>query len=168
MATHIAQQRKDKFALHLLPYNFAVGIPNGIDFVIRSMHLSIKKFINSPQQNNISPSRAAIFVDLTNMFNSLSCTELFDIINADFPELSPLTSLFYAEEGNVLFKWKNKRWKNLHMKEGVNQGCPKSLVLHQVLKPLAEKLKEQAANRLANGDPGDNNYGGLAHLFAYG
>jgi len=169
MTTHIAQQWKDKFALHLLPYNFAVGIPNGMDFIIKSMHLSIEKFINSPQQNNLTPSRAAIFVDLTNMFNAVSRTELFDIINKDFPELSPLTSLFYAEEGNVLFKWKNKRWKNLHMKEGVNQGCPLSpifatLVLHRVLKPLAKKLEECAANRLANGDPGDDGFGGLAHL----
>ncbi len=32
MATHIAQQWKDKFTLYLLPYNFAVGKPNGMDF----------------------------------------------------------------------------------------------------------------------------------------
>jgi hypothetical protein len=51
----------------------------------------------------------AIFVDLTNMFNAVSREELFDVINANFPELSPLTSLFYAEEGIILFKWKNKR-----------------------------------------------------------
>jgi hypothetical protein len=48
MATHITQQWKDKFALHLFPYNFAVGIPNGMDFIIKSMHLSIDKFINTP------------------------------------------------------------------------------------------------------------------------
>jgi hypothetical protein len=111
MATHIAQQWKDKFALHLLPYNFAVGIPNGMDFIIKSMHLSIKKKFNTPQQQNKLPTRSAIFVDLTNMFNAVSREEHFDVINADFPELSPLTSLFYAEEGNVLFKWKKRDGK---------------------------------------------------------
>jgi hypothetical protein len=43
IATHVAKQWKDKFALHLLPYNFAVGVPNGMDFIIKSMQLSIKK-----------------------------------------------------------------------------------------------------------------------------
>ena len=28
IASHIAKQWRDKFALHLLPYNYAVGVPN--------------------------------------------------------------------------------------------------------------------------------------------
>jgi hypothetical protein len=80
MATHVANTWKDKFALHLLPYNYAVGIPNGMDFIIKSMQLSIEKFIDTPQQQQLTPSRAAIFVDLSNMFNSVSRAELFDII----------------------------------------------------------------------------------------
>jgi hypothetical protein len=75
------------------------------------MHLSIKKFIDTPQRQNKLPTRLAIFVDLTNMFNAVSREELLDVINADFPELSPLTSLFYAEEGNVLFKEKQEMEK---------------------------------------------------------
>ncbi len=98
------------------------------------------------------------------MFNAVSREELFDVINANFPELSPLTSLFYAEEGIILFKWKNKRWKN--------RGCPllpifATLVLHRVLKPLATKLKQQADDHLNSGDAGDDGFGSLAHLFAY-
>ena len=58
------------------------------------------------------------------------------------------------------------------MKDGVNQGCPLSpifatLVLHRVLKPLAQQLELRASERLRNGHKGDDGYGSLAHLFAY-
>ena len=143
-----------------------------MDFIIKTMQLSIEKFIDSPQQRNETPSRAAIFIDLTNMFNSVSRQELFDIIKSDFPELSPLTSLLYEDHGTVKYKWKGKKWKQLSMKEGVNQGCPLSpifatLVLHRVLKPLDEQLRQRAADRLHNGDLGDDGFGSLAHLLAY-
>ncbi len=110
IATHVANQWKDKFALHLLPYNFPVGVPNGMDFIIKSMQLYIEKFIIAWQQRNNLPSRAAIFVDLTNVFNAVSCEELFDIINKDFPELSGLTHLLYADSGDVFFKWNQVSW----------------------------------------------------------
>ena len=45
IATHVANQWKENFALHLLPYNFAAGVPNRMDFIIKSMQLSIKKII---------------------------------------------------------------------------------------------------------------------------
>ncbi len=93
IASHIAKQWQDKFALHLLPYNYAVGVQNGMNFIIKAMQLWIDKFIIQPQKNNSLPSRATIFVNLTNMFNSVSRHELFDIIQSDFPELTPLTSL---------------------------------------------------------------------------
>lgn len=172
IASHIAKKWKDRFALHLLPYNYAVGIPNGMDFIIKTMQLSIEKFIEQPQQRQETPSRAAIFVDLTNMFNAVSRDELFDIIKSDFPELLPLTSLLYEDHGTVKYKWKNKKWKQLSMKEGVNQGCPLSpifatLVLHRVLKPLDAQLRQRATDRLLNGDTGDDGFGSLAHLFAF-
>ena len=172
IATHVAQTWKDKFALHLLPYNFAVGIPNGMDFIVKSMQLSIERFIEQPQQHNTTPTRAAVFVDLTNMFNSVSRAELFDIIATDFPELYNLTKLLYEDHGTVHYKWNQTKWKHIDMKDGVNQGCPLSpifatLVLHRVLKPLALQLEQRAAERLRQGNPGDDGYGSLAHLFAY-
>jgi hypothetical protein len=172
IASHVAQTWKNKFALHLLPYNFAVGIPNGMDFIIKSMQLSIERFIDQPQKNNTIPTRAAVFVDLTNMFNSVSRAELFDIIATDFPELYNLTKLLYDDHGTVHYKWNQTKWKHLHMDEGVNQGCPLSpifatLVLHRILKPLAQELEHRAAERLKNGNPGDDGFGSLAHLFAY-
>jgi hypothetical protein len=140
---------------------------------IKSMQLSIKKIIIPQQQRNNLPSHAAIFVNLTNIFNAVSCKELFDIINKDFPELSGLTHLLYTNSRDVFFKWNQVSWKLLQMKEGINQGCPlspifASLVLHQILKPLEEQLQQRAAAHLANGIPaGDDGFGSLAHLFAY-
>jgi hypothetical protein len=63
-------------------------------------------------------------------------------------------------------------WNQLQMEEGVNQGCPLSpifatLVLHRVLKPLDEQLRQWAADRVRNGDMGDDGFGSIAHLLAY-
>ncbi len=172
ISRHIAQHWKEKFALHLLPYNYAVGIPNGMDYIVKSMQLSIEKFIKQPQTQNQLPTRAAVFIDLTNMFNSVSRTELFNTIAQHFPELHAFTTLFYAEPGQVHYKWKDTTWKQLYMEEGVNQGCPLSpifatLVLHEILQPLAKQLQHRAQERLNNNIPGDDGFGSLAHLFAY-
>ena len=94
MASHVAHTLQDKFASHLLPYNYAVGIPNGSDFVVKAMQLSIEKFIQTPQRTNTLPSRAAVFFDLTNQFNSVSREEFFNVIETSFPKILPLTTLF--------------------------------------------------------------------------
>jgi hypothetical protein len=172
IASHIAKQWKDKFALYLLPYNFAVGVPNGMDFIIKTMQLSIERFIDQPQRRNQLPTRSAVFVDLTNMFNSVSRHELFDIIATDFPELYSFTSLLYDVNGTVHYKWNQTEWHQLEMEDGVNQGCPLSpifatLVLHRILQPLDKALKERAQARVLSGDLGDDGFGSIAHLLAY-
>jgi len=69
IASHVAKTLRQKFTNHLLPYNYAVGVPDGSDFVVKkAMQLSIEKYIDNPQQNNHLPTRAAIFFDLTNQF----------------------------------------------------------------------------------------------------
>jgi hypothetical protein len=47
IATHNAGSLKSKFATHLLPYNYAIGIPDGMSFVVKAMQLAIKKYINA-------------------------------------------------------------------------------------------------------------------------
>jgi len=47
-ASHAAHALKEKFASHLLPYNYAVGIPNGSNFVVKAMQLSISIEKNHP------------------------------------------------------------------------------------------------------------------------
>ena len=141
IASHVAHTLRDKFASHLLPFNYAVGIPNGGDFVVKAMQLSIKKYIENPQQHNALPSRAAVFFDLTNQFNSVSREEFINVIATSFPELLPLTTLFYNNATTVHHKWNDGTWRTLLMKEGVNQGCPLSplfaaFVVARLLQPI--------------------------------
>lgn len=172
LASHIAFTMKDRFGEHLLPYNYAVGIDGGMDFIIKGMQLSIEKFIINPQKSSSTPSRAAVFIDLTNMFNLVSRQELFDIIHTHFPELAPLTTLIYEQPADVHFKWNTDDWRTIAMREGVNQGCPlsstfASLVLNRVLQPLNALLHIRANQRLKNGDTGDDGFGGITHLFSW-
>ena len=163
---------KDKFATHLLPHNYAVGVNGGMDFIIKAMQLSIEHSIITPQDNDQLPTRAALFIDLTNMFNQVSREELFNIIHTHFPELTPLTTLIYDSPSHVHYKWNSTSWKSLPMQEGVNQGCPLSstfaaLILNRVLQPLDDILRKRAQARLLNGDPGDDGFGSITHLFAW-
>jgi hypothetical protein len=172
MASHIAITMKDKFGLHLLPYNYAVGVNGGMDFIIKSMQLSIERHIITPQNNLQLPTRAALFMDLTNMFNQVSREELFDIIQTSFPELIPLTNLIYDTPASVHYKWKMNKWKTISMTEGVNQGCPLSstfaaLVMNRVLQPLDKLLRQRAHDRVKTGNLGDDGHGGITHLFAW-
>jgi hypothetical protein len=43
-----------------LPYNYAVGVPDGSDFVLKAMKLAIEKYIDHPQQFGCLPTYAAI------------------------------------------------------------------------------------------------------------
>jgi hypothetical protein len=150
IASHVAHTLRDKFASHLLPYNYAVGIPNGSDFVVKAMQLSIEQFIQTPQRTNTLPSRAAVFFDLTNQFNSVSREEFFNVIENSFPELLPLTTRFYQHAGTVHHKWDDGTWCTLLMKEGVSQGCPlsplfASFVVARLLHPIDSLLRERVA-----------------------
>ena len=170
----IAQQWKNKCAHHLLQHNYTVGIPNGMDIIIKGMQLSKEKFIDRPQKINQIPAILAIFVDLTNMFTLVSQSEMFTTIAKHFPELHAFTTLLYVEPGEVHYKWKDTTWKSLYIEEGISQGCPLSLifatlVLHQVSQPLAKQLQQRAKARHDNNknNNGDERCSSLTHLFAY-
>jgi hypothetical protein len=49
IATHVARSLKSKFTSHLLPYNYAIGIPDRTFFIVKAMQLAIEKFIDAPQ-----------------------------------------------------------------------------------------------------------------------
>ncbi len=68
VASHITITLKDQFSYHLIPYNYAVGINGGMDFIFKAMNLSIKHHIIIRQQNSELPTHAGVFIDLTNMF----------------------------------------------------------------------------------------------------
>ena len=172
IASHVAHTFREKFARHMLPFNYAVGTPNGTNFIINTMQLEVEKYITLPQSRNTLPSRAGVFFDLTNQFNSVSREAFFKVIADSFPEILPLTTLFYEQAGTVHHKWADGTWRTLLMEEGVSQGCPlspifASLVVTNLLQPLDIELRKRAATRLRNGDPGDDGFGGITHLLGY-
>ena len=173
IASHVTRTLCDKFSSHLLTFNYAVGVPNGSNFVVKAMQLSIEKFINYPQHSNKLSTHAAIFFDLTNQFNSVSRKEFFNVIETSFPKLLPLTKLFYHDKANTVHhKWDDRTWRTLLMKEGVSQGCPLSplfalFVVARLLEPIDSLLRKQAAARLDSGDPGDDGFGGISRLLGY-
>ena len=172
VASHVAISFRHRFARHLLPYNFAVGVGGGMDFIVKAMQLAINRYIKVPQAAGVTPTRAALFVDFKNMFNLVSRKALFAIVSQRYPELLPLLTLLYSEAGTVHLKWADGSWRTISMFEGLNQGCPLSvvfaiMVLHEVLAPLDDLLQERAAVRLAAGDWGDDGHGSVTHLMGY-
>ena len=174
IASHIDHYYRHRFARHLLPYNFAIGIQGGMDFIIKTMQLSIEKFIANPQQQEPPelPTRAAVFLDLKNMFNQVPRQRLFHIIGAHYPELLPLAKLLYSKPGTVHLRWADGTWRTISMEEGLNQGCPLSgifaaLVLDAILRPLDKMLRQRAQVRLLGGDSGDDGHGSITHFFGY-
>jgi hypothetical protein len=115
------------------------------------MQLSIEQFIDRPQRSQKLPTRAAIFFNLTNQFNSISREDFFNVISTSFPELLPLTTLFYENAGTVHYKWNDGSWCTLLMKEGVSQGYPlsplfTSFVITRLLKPINKLLRQRASD----------------------
>jgi hypothetical protein len=154
LASHVAKTFRTDFARHLLPYNYAIGVPNGMDYVVKAIQLQVDRFISQPQLQGDSPSRVLVSLDLKNMFNEISHESIFEIIEATFPELIPLTAMLYNEFGEVWLFMADGSWSMIEMLEGTNQGCPLSstlaaLVLHHVIAPIAELLHQRAATRLA-------------------
>jgi hypothetical protein len=97
------------------------------------------------------PTHKAIFFNLTNQFNSVSHKKFFNVISTSFPELLPLTRLFYENAGTVHHKWDDGSWCTLLMKEGVSQGCPlsplfASFVVAHLLKPIDKLLRQRASD----------------------
>jgi hypothetical protein len=48
IASHVVGTLQQKFADHLLPNNYAVGVPDGSDFVVKAMQLAIENYIDNP------------------------------------------------------------------------------------------------------------------------
>ena len=172
ITSHIAKSYRRRFALNLLPFNYAIGIDGGMDFVVKASQLAVDKYITSNQTKGDSPSRCYISLDLKNMFNELSREKIFEVVSTKYPELLPLVSMLYCTPGSVFFKMDDGQWHTESMKEGVNQGCPLSstlaaLILNEILVPLTAKLKARAKERLRNNNPGDDGLGGETDPMAY-
>mmetsp|Transcript_18973 Transcript_18973/g.34190 ORF Transcript_18973/g.34190 Transcript_18973/m.34190 type:complete len:1170 (+) Transcript_18973:5063-8572(+) len=171
-ASHIMTSYRQRFAIDMLPLNYAIGVDGGMDFIIKTVQLGIEKHISLPQSRNETPTRAAVFLDLKNMFNNISREELMNVIAEDYPELLAVANLLYHDPGVIHYRWEDGSWRNTRMEEGVNQGCPLSslfatLVLLRVLRPLNRLMQDRASERLLRNDPGDDGHGSITHMFGY-
>ncbi len=127
--------------LTIFPYNYAVDVPNGSNFVVKATQLAIEKYIDHSQQSGCLPTCTDIFFDLTNQCNSVACKEFKNIIATSFQELLPLVTLFYDQPNTVHYKWNDGSWGQLLMEEGTSQRCLlfplfASSVSAQLLKPF--------------------------------
>jgi hypothetical protein len=88
---------REKFAHHMLPFNYAVGTPIGTNLIINTKQLQVKNIYLPPPINRHPTTffRAVVFFDLTNQFNSVSHEAFFKVIVDSFPEILPLATLFY-------------------------------------------------------------------------
>jgi hypothetical protein len=156
----------------MLPFNYAIGTPNGTNLIINTMQPQVEKYISLPQLTGCIPTRAAVFFDLTNQFNSISRKAFFNVVAKSFPKMLSLITLFYKHAGTDHHKWADGTWRTLLMEEGVSQGCPlssifASLVIANLLQPLDIELCKRATTHHLNGDPGNDGFGGITHLLGY-
>jgi hypothetical protein len=126
MASHAAHTFHEKFAHHMLPFNYVLGTPNGTNLIINTMQLQVEKYTSLPQSTDTLPFRAAVIFDLTNQFNTVSREAFFKVIADSFSEIPPLTTLVYEQAGTVHHKWADGTWRTLLMEEGISQSCPHS------------------------------------------
>ena len=93
VTSHVTKTYKGHVAQKLLPYQYAVGVEGGMDFVIKTVRLAIEKYITTLFETGRTPSCAIVFAGILNMFNVVSREELMDTIRMDFPEMLSLTHL---------------------------------------------------------------------------
>ena len=105
ITNHVAHSLRSKYASHLLPYNFAVGIEGGMNFVIKASQLSVEKHITLPMKAGHAPLCCVVSLDLKNMFNEILREKVFEVVEANFPEILPLTKLLYTNPGQVFSRW---------------------------------------------------------------
>ena len=92
-----------------------------------------------------------------------------ETIQVSFLELLMLAHLLYGALGLVRHRCEDGSSCIIKMSEGVNQGCPllaivSDLALDRMLRPLDNMLWEQAQNRVANSDYGDDRRGSVTNL----
>jgi len=71
-ASHIMVSYRQRFDINMFLLNYAIGVDGGMDFIIKMVQLGIETHTSGPQNRGELPTRAAVFLDLNNMFNNIS------------------------------------------------------------------------------------------------
>ena len=89
----------------LAPYNFAIGVKGGTNFIYHTVSLEIDKYITRTQEElrTNPPTRCLISLDMVNFFNEISRTRTIDIIKTHFPHLVGTINLLIKNPTNVFF-----------------------------------------------------------------
>ena len=174
LTSTIVRLNNQIFTKHLMPYNFAIGVKGGTNFIYHTVTYEIEKYINRKEHEiEINPpTRCLISLDISNMFNEISRQKAMEIINIHFPHLSNYTNLLLQDPTHCWYLLPNGGWQFFEQEEGLPQGCPFSpvfaaLVLHTIIQPIDKMLRKRAATRLKNKITGDDNKGGITNLLAY-
>ena len=121
------------FACHLLPFNFAIRIYGGMDFIAKAKQFVVEKYI-SHQQLIVKVSSRYLVSQLKS------------------PELMSLVSMLHDKPGTVFYKMVDVLWYKQLMEEGVDQGLHllvilAAILLNEVIVPIQAKLQAQAWSR---------------------
>ena len=81
------KDNKQLFTEFLAPYNYAIGVKGGANFVYHTIRAEIDKYITRTPQEQVTnpPTRCLISLDIRNMFNEISRERALDIIDTHFP-----------------------------------------------------------------------------------
>ena len=168
----VLQMYRGRFASYLLPFNVALGIRGGVDWITTTMRLGVERYIDEFERLGELPSRALISLDIKNMFNAISREKLLHILEQDFPELVPFALSLYHRPGHTVLKRSDGTWESITVPEGFSQGCPASpifaaIVLNHILKQVNQALCIRAQQRCADGNGLDDREGGKPIILAY-
>ena len=142
-ANAVASTTRSEFASFLLPFNYAVGVRGGINFIQTSIRLAVEKYISHREDKNLLPTRALVSIDIKNMFNAISRHKLREIVQQEFPHLAAFVDYLYETPGKTFVKMSDGSWESIEVAEGFAQGCPLSPILAAiVLDHLLKKINK--------------------------
>jgi hypothetical protein len=154
---------------------FGVAVKGGIEYLIHTAQAQFDQYITQPSANGASPDRALIILDIVNMFNSVSRDAAREFLqeHQQFHCILPYFDLMYANSNRCYFLTPTGTLDFFTQHEGFPQGDPLAtilacLVLHKLLVPLNQSLKERAlSRRRIHRFAGDDGQGSLSATSSY-
>ncbi|MGH7955270.1 MAG: hypothetical protein ACREOZ_04845, partial [Gloeomargaritales cyanobacterium] len=109
---HISRVFRPYFAEALAPYQWGIGVPNGLDFVYLATSKLVEKYVSSSEgeMKDNPPSRALVQLDLKNMFNSVSRKKTRQLIRLRFPHFLGLFDLMHKIPAKIWFQLPEGEW----------------------------------------------------------
>jgi hypothetical protein len=152
MSRHIAKVHADCFTTYFVPFQYAIGVSGGLDFVMQSL-LHASQFLYNDSTSSCTDLCALVRLDFTNMFNSISRKTVREELTLYFPWLLYQYDQQYSAEGNLVWYQRDDGvWESLLQLDGFAQGDPLApfyscLALQRLLRALDGELRARALMR---------------------